>query len=161
MKSLIILLFTFFSTYNTNAQTESETIDFLNSMLSTYTSPMTSNTAYYKISTAIDQDSKSKIIIFDYYVSNGFKATYKFHPIHVNAVTTFRAPNGNLCLKIISPKSVIKTTYNDETEKYSYGNFIQMAMSGNDEDIYRIQKGIMHLLKLNNSKLVDNNLFKD
>lgn len=66
MKKIGILFICFFSIINlSNAQTEKETIDFLNAKLSAYGAPMGNDAVSFRISTPIDPRSNKKIIQID------------------------------------------------------------------------------------------------
>lgn len=171
IKSIIFtLLFFQFSVSKSNAQTEKETIDFLNTMFVTYCTPMPDNPfthqaapMKYIVSTKIDPDSNSKVIVFDCYVSNRMLSTYLFHPKSINSITiTPNEYNSTIfVLRILNKDGTVKYIPFDHKEDYSYKDFIQIPMTTSLEKTNRVKKGIIHLLELNGVEFGNENLFKD
>lgn len=161
MKSFIYLLL-ILNSMTVYAQTEQETLDFLNSALAAYGSDMgfVGDKTKMQISTKIDSRSNKKALQFDFYTSSGLLSTSVVHPEHVNSVIEDRAPNGNLNLKMISPDGLVLKQYpgdTDQTFKYE----VRFVLNTSDEEVRRIKKGLLHLLKLNNAPLLNQELFKE
>lgn len=161
MKNILIIILVLFGSINTvNAQTESETIDFLNTMLVAHSTPLGTSPVYFKVNKMTDPLSNKKVIRIKMFVNNELFRTVRFHPEHISTVTTNRNEYGYSQLKIISPKGLILSFYeSDKIEKYEENKTI--ALNTTVEEVNRIKKAFIHLLKLNNAPLIDDNLFKN
>src|SRR5690554_6315266 len=101
MKKIGILLFCCITAINSlNAQSEEETIDFLNGKLSAFGAPMGTDAVSYRITTPIDPRSNKKIIQIDMIINQRLFQVSKVHPEDITNVETYRPENGNLCLKV-------------------------------------------------------------
>jgi len=77
----------------------------------------------------------------------------------MDQVAPNRAPNGNLCLKLISRLGLI-----GEKAPGKEGTFVsnfQIALATSDDEVYRIRNAINHLLKLKGAKIHSDDLFKN
>lgn len=156
MKKILTFIGIFLITININAQTESETIQFLNSKLALYTASMGDDPAYFKVKTGEDF---GKVILIDIIIGNSLLATIKFHCDQIDGMKTFRAGNGKLCLKIVSSQGLILNKYNGET-KETFRTEENIPLETTDEEVLRIKKAFEHLFKLNGFKPVNDELFK-
>ena len=156
----ILILFLTTAVCSSYAQSEEETIEFLNAKLSAYGAPMGNDPVSFKISMPIDSRSNKKILQIDMLVSQRLLETSKVHPEHINTVETYRPEYGNLCLKVVSAKGLILKKYSSETVERFYGD-IRLPLQTTDEEVLRVKKALLHLLKLNGASLIDDNLFKD
>lgn len=165
MKKLHLLFLLFILiTPNSYSQNEKETIDFLNSKLAIHTAPMVDFPMYIVLKTEFNSQTKRKVIIKETYSSSELFSVEQFYPEHINGIITFRAENGNLCLKIISNKMLIHKAYVERDNLKSDEMFIsesRIVLSTSDEEVYRIKKAFEHLLKLNGAVQVNDNLFKN
>jgi hypothetical protein len=141
---------------NVSAQTETETIDFINSKLGLYTASMMNAPAYFKVKTGEDG---GKVIIIDLYVSNSLLSSYRFHCNQIDGIITFKAGNGNLCLKLVSSKGLIINKYEDGT-KEEWRAEVNMPLQTSDEEVLRLKKAFDNLFKLNGFKPANDDLFK-
>ncbi len=159
-KFYLALFLNLFLLTNCNAQSEKETIDFLNDMFSSYSGNMSVNeTTNLQIRTEINPVSNRKLLVFDYFIQNELFATYKFNGEHINSLLFDRAPNGNLYVKIISSRNLILRKYAGESDQV-FESFIQQAFAkGADEEVQRIKKALIHLLKLNGAKFPNDQMF--
>jgi len=151
-------------TANLYSQNEKETIDFLNSKLAIHTVPFVHEPSYYVLKTEIDFQTKRKIIIKETYISQKLFSIEKIYPEHIDGIISFRPENGNLCLKIISNRGLIKRTFINrfnEKGKETFESETRLVLQTSDEEVYRIKKAFEHLLKLNGVKQANDNLFKD
>lgn len=161
MKNIGIAIICFITAINlTNAQSEEETIDFLNAKLSAYGAPMGNEPVSFKVSMTIDSRSNKKIIQIDMIINQRLFQTSKFHPEHISTVESYRPENGNLCLKVVSSKGMILKKYKSEDVERFYGD-IRLPLLTSDEEVIRVKKALLHLLELNNAPLIDDNLFKN
>jgi hypothetical protein len=160
MNKIIFSLLILFSINGVNAQTEKETIDFLNSMFTAYSPPMFNGPTKYSIRTEIDSRSTQKVIVIDLFVNNKLLETNKFHPIHITSISVSQAESGNFILKILSPERMILRKFSDENDE-TFQSFAQMPFTSSKDDTGRIRKALLHLLKLNGAKLIDENMFKN
>lgn len=151
-----ILIITQFITVK--AQTEAETIDFLNTMLTSYAASMSENPARIDIQTHQNKDSEklfSITLVMGDWISSSF-----FYPKDINNVIPFRAPNGNLCLKMISLNNQIFHKYSN-SDDITFEGEIRIVLRTDDKEVERIKKALIHLLKLNNAPIIDNKLFAE
>ena len=161
MRKIGILFLCYFTAINlSNAQTEKETIDFLNAKLSAFGAPMGNDAVSFRISTPIDSRSNKKIMQIDMIINQRLFQTSKVHAEHITNVETYRPENGNLCLKIISAEGMILKKYDSEDVERFYGD-IRLPLLTTDEEVLRVKKALLHLFKLNGAPLIDDNLFKD
>lgn len=161
MRKIGILFFCFITAINlSNAQSEKETIEFLNAKLSAFGAPMGNDAVSYRLSTPIDSRSNKKIIQIDMIINQRLFQISKVHPEHITNVETYRPENGNLCLKVISAKGMILKKYENEDVERFYGD-IRLPLLTTDEEVLRVKKALLHLFKINGSPLIDDNLFKD
>jgi hypothetical protein len=148
--------------FTVNAPSEQETLDFLNSALAAYGADMAfpGSKTKIQISTKIDSRSNKKVIQIYFYTTSGIFHTQTVHPEHVNAVIEERAPNGNLCLSMISPDGLVLKQYAGDKD-VTFHNEVRFPLAISDEEVRRIRKGLLHLLKLNNATFLNQELFKD
>jgi hypothetical protein len=152
-----ILLFCFFTAINLlNAQSEKETIDFLNAKLFAF-----EQNPSHKINTTIHPSLNKKVIQINGYW-NGLFVIYYILPEHKSTVESFRAPNGRLCLKVISNKgALLKRHKREDGVSIMLGGEIRFVLDTTEEEILRVKKGLIHLFKLNSGAIIEDNLFKD
>ena len=145
-----------------NTQTEQETLDFLNTALSAHGTDILYEGSKTKIQIGTNYDSrtKKKVLQFDFYTPNGLLYSARVQPEHVNTVFEKRALNGNLGLSLICAEghSLNKFT----TDKNStYCDEVSFVLSTTDEEVRKIRKGVLHLLKLNNAPLLNQKFLKE
>ena len=109
MKKDAILILCFFAAINfSTAQTESQTLNFLNSKLISHgTNFLDDIRLNHSVSTVIDSLSNKKAIQTSLILNDSEEGCYRFLPENVISIETERTPNGTLNLKIISPKKLI------------------------------------------------------
>lgn len=163
-KTITFLLFFIFS-FNVYSQTEKETINFLNSMLSVYVSPITSPSGVdqkgsFYIKTEIDPRSNQKILVFELSFDQKLFSVYKVHAKHINGVISDPDPTKYTYLELVSSQGVILRRWAGESDE-SFINQIRIPLLNSVKEVEQIKKAITHLLKLNGANLPDSNLFKD
>ncbi|MEO8254637.1 MAG: hypothetical protein ABI554_09670 [Flavobacterium sp.] len=155
---LFILLSNFLSS---NAQTEKETINFLNSMFDSYCTPMSMNeTATFNLTTQIESRSNKKILIFDQILNGKSFATYKIHPEHVSSIFSDLNRGKYTYIEIISNEGLILRKWTGESEE-TFQKEIRIPLTNSTDEVVRIKKALTHLLKINGKKIPDDNLFKN
>lgn len=161
MKKHITMLFLCFFAINNfiTAQTESETIDFLNTKLTAFYVAVADTRFSFAVSTTIDSISNKKAIQIDLILDKEVDSYFKILPEDVSSIEKFRAPKGNLILKIISPKRLI--LFIVEGEETLYERECKLIFDTTDEEVLKIKKALEHLFILNGATLIDDNLFKD
>lgn len=161
MKKIVILFLCFFTIINfSSAQTEKETIDYLNAKFTAYGPIIMGHRLSYFISTPLDSISNKKVIQIDFVYSGEVGGYTKFFSENVTSIENSRAPNGNLNLIIISPKKLI-ASFVDGDDVEIFEREFKLVFSTTDEEVLKIKKALEHLLKLNGASLIDDNLFKD
>jgi hypothetical protein len=156
MKKLLTIIGFFLISININAQSEEETIQFLNSKLALYTSPMLNGQAYLSVRTG---DDYGKVILMDLFVDNELFNTIKFHCSQIDGIITFRSEKGRLCLQILSNKGLIVSKFEGYNETFVKER--KIPLSAPDDEVLRIKKAFEHLFNLNGLKSVNDNLFKN
>jgi hypothetical protein len=163
-KNIYILSFLFLS-FNLYSQTEKETINFLNSMLSVYVSPMSSPNGVdqkgsFNIRTEIDPRSNQKVLVFELSFDQKLFSVYKVHGKHINGLISCPDPTKYTYLELVSSKGLIIRRWADENEEV-FSNEIRIPLLNSIKEVEQIKKALTHLLKLNGANLPDTNLFKD
>lgn len=142
------------------SQNEEETINFINTKLTAHTASLPNNKFLFQFSTKKNDYNGKKEIVVEFFSNYKLSSTDIFYPEHINDVQMFRAENGNLCIKLISSRNMIIKKYtfeNNSTHNYE----LRIVLNTTDEEVNRIKKAIIHLLELNNAKLIDDNMFKN
>lgn len=144
------------------AQTEEETIKFLNTKFELYTTPLGGSKMLFKVKTT--GYSPNKTIIIELYSDFAMYSDYKLFStweFKTNQVTGIKEvtseDDGSLYLIIVSNKNQF---YNKSNDSYRYDNNINIAVNAPNQEVFRIKKAFEHLFKLNGFKDNDN-LFKD
>ena len=162
MKKDAILILCFFAAINfSTAQTESQTLNFLNSKLISHgTNFLDDIRLNHSVSTVIDSLSNKKAIQISLILNDSEEGCYRFLPENVISIETERTPNGTLNLKIISPKKLISFACVDK-EPIVYVREGPIILDTSDKEVQKIKKALEHLLIINGASLVDDDLFKD
>jgi len=152
----------FIMEFPTNDQTEQETLDFINIVLSADGTDILYEGSKTKMQISANYDSRTnkKVLQFDFYTPNGLLYSARVQPEHVNTVFEKRALNGNLGLSLICADghALNKLT----TDKNStYCDEVSFVLSTTDEEVRKIRKGVLHLLKLNNAPLLNQKFLKE
>lgn len=161
ISTLFICLF-LIATNSSNAQSEKETIDFLNAKLFTY-----HKNSFKEFSTTIHPRLNKKVIqVNTVWEPNELIQIDYLLPEHKNTVEEFRAPAGNLCLIVKSDKDSFKNQYKREDGVgITFGGWngeIRICLdTTNEEEIIRVKKALLHLFKLNSKEIIKDNLFKN
>ena len=158
-KSLLFILFFTFS-LNLFSQTEKETLNFLNSMLSVYVSPMGEQKGSFFIKTEIDSRSNQKVLVFELSFDQKLFSVYKVHGKHINGIISDSDPTKYTYLELVSSKGLILRRWADENEE-TFNTEIRIPLLNSVKEVEQIKKGLIHLLKLNGAVLPNNDLFKD
>jgi len=148
------LFFLLFISLHCFSQTEKETVEFINTKFAENYAELI-GPAIWKVNTKT-ADAKKEIIIT--LSCNGSTTTYLINPKNINSITTYKAPAGNMNIKIISLTNSIKK---DAFKSTSFENEINIVLKGSDEEIIRIKKGLIHLFKLYGSSFANDDLFKE
>lgn len=155
IRHLPVLIFLICSTFSFS-QSENETLSFLNTKLASYSSPLGYSPVVWRFSSIKDQP---KHLMVDMIVSNKPFAKYIIDSEALEEVAPNRAPNGNLCLKLVSPLGLIMKRYTDEEMELT--DNIQLALETSDEEVHRIRRAIIHLLELKGAKFPSDDLFRN
>lgn len=165
MKKNIYLLLFFTFSFNLYSQTEKETINFLNSMLSVYVSPMTSPNGVdqkgrFYIKTEIDPRSNQKVLVFELSFDQKLFEVCKVHGKHINGIISDSDPGKYTYIELISSKGLILKRWADESDEF-FKNELRIPLLNSVKEVEQIKKALTHLLKLNGADLPNTNLFKD
>lgn len=151
-KIFIIILLS--SLINCYSQSENETIDYLNKMLSSYTFKI--NESARMIIKIRESNKRSANLEFETYYDNQLFVTEKFNTRDIDCIKTIK-PLGVFCIQIVSFKNLIQEKYPDEKNS-NYRNELRILLDTNDEEIYsKIKKALEHLLTIKGAKLIHNN----
>ena len=160
--STLIVCFFLIATNSSNAQSEKETIEFLNTKLFNYHKDyfmVFSTTIHPRLNKKVIQVNTvwdpNKLIQIDYLL-----------PEHKNIVEVLRAPAGNFCLIVKSDKDSFKNQYKTEdgvgiTFGGWHGEIRICLFQTNEEETIRVKKALLYLFKLNSKELNEDNLFKN
>jgi hypothetical protein len=161
MKFLFLFIAIFQISIKCNAQTEKETIVFLNSMFDSYCTPMSMNeTATFNITTQIESRSNKKILVFEQIFNGKLFATYKVHPEHISSLFSDSSRGKYTYIEIISNEGLILRKWAGESEE-TFQREIRIPLTNSTDEVVRIKKAITHLLKINGKKFPDDDLFKN
>lgn len=141
-------------------QTEEETLSFLNTKLAAHATPLVNTRVDYKVSTYFNPVLKKYAINLKVYLDKELGQSLQFYPESITDVVTDRAPNGNLGIKIICPQGLIESRFPLQTKKsLKSKHFIPLQTT--DDEVERIQKGFIHLFKLFNAPIVNQDIFRN
>src|SRR5690606_10868607 len=140
------------------SQTKEETIDWLNEMMDEYTKPYP--LGKFSISIYNDPNYGEMIIIKKYiYILTGTTKYYSFLPQTIKDVkvtSKYRTTSDFKDIEFVSKGTTIYDLQTKELKKY-----VEILWDGPLEELYRVQKGIIHLLELMGNKIEDRDLFKN
>lgn len=160
MKKTLTLICILFVISFSNAQTEKETIDFLNSMFSTHMNTFGGMNGL-TIKSEIDSNSKNKEFIIEILVDNRLFEISRFSPKNINSIITNPEPSNEYrYIEIISSKNSIFQSYPNLKET-NYTNRLRLNFTTDSDELNRIKKALMHLMKLNGASFPNQNLFKN
>lgn len=165
MKKNIYLFLFFTFSFNLYSQTEKETIEFLNSMLSVYVSPMPSlngvdQKGSFYIKTEIDHRSNQKVLVFELSFDQELFKVCKVHGKHINGIISDSDPGKYTYIELISSQRLILQRWADESDEF-FENELRIPLLNSVKEVEQIKKALTHLLKLNGANLPNTNLFKD
>lgn len=160
MKKTLTLICVVFAISFSNAQTEKETITFLNSMFSTYMNNFGGMNGL-TIKSDLDSKSKNKEFIVEILVDNRQFEVSKFSAKSINSVITNPERSDNYrYIEIISNTNSIFQSYPNSNES-KFINRLRLNFISNSDDLNRIKKALIHLMKLNGASFPDQDLFKN
>ena len=160
MKKTLTLICIIFTISFSNAQTEKETIDFLNSMFSTYMNTFGGMNGL-TIKSEIDSNSKNKEFIIENLVDNRLFEISRFSPKNINSIITNPEPSNEYrYIEIISIKNSIFQSYPNLKES-NYTNRLRINFTTNFDELNRIKKALVHLMKLNGASFPNQSLFNN
>lgn len=160
MKKTLTLICIIFAISFSNAQTEKETIDFLNSMFSSYMNTFGGMNGL-TIKSGIDSKSKNKEFIVEILVDNRQFEISRFSPKNINSIITNPEPSDEYrYIEIISSKNSIFQSY-PGSNKSNYISRVRLNFTTNSDELNRIKKALIHLMKLNGASFPSQDLFKN
>ena len=155
--SLLFILLTSFSF----SQTEERTIQFLNSMLYSHSTPMVNSPVVWKVDKydTEGEEGYEKWIQLNMIISNELVSQHFIDCMMIDDVIINRAPNGNAGIEFVSRLGFIVQKYVGENPKMV--NKLTVPLQTSDNNVNRIRKAFKHLLKLNGNKFPSDELFND
>lgn len=143
-----------------HAQTEKETIDFLNSMFATHMNHF-GGMSDLTIKSELDTKSKNKEFIIEILADNKIFEINRFNAKNINSVITDPSPNDEYrYIELISIKNSILQSYPSSNQS-KFINRLRLNFKTSSEELNRIKKGLIHLMKLNGAPFPNQDLFKN
>ncbi len=163
MKKIIPLFLLLFLVSVCNAQTEKETITFLNKMFAMHPGTLsTGNKLKLKISKRTDTDSNKRLFVFTQSFNNEDVYNFVFNAKDISVVNTKKIDKNNIALQIVSSDELITVeSVRHYTSTHTASFFEQPLTGGIENEAKRIKKALIHLFKINGAKFTNENLFKN
>ncbi|MBL7970138.1 MAG: hypothetical protein JNL03_01350 [Prolixibacteraceae bacterium] len=159
LKLLLAIVISFVS-LTTFSQTKEETIDWLNTKFIECKLQIPGLEHINKIAIKLNNAKEPMLLFYVPYI----KSYNMVNPKDIARLYTERAPNGNLNINVISKeRRILQGTINTNTLEpvdYVFVDNFSLLLEGPDEEIYRLKKGIEHLITLLGGKIQEDNLFK-
>lgn len=146
MRKIILIIILFSSSINCYSQSEKQTIDYLNDMLSVYLTKTISDSARMEIK-VLQSSKRNATLQFETYYDNQLFVTEKFNTKDIDAIKIIK-PLGVFCIQLVSSRSLIQEKFPDE-DSSNYRNEVRILLdTDNEHEVLKIKKAIEHLLTM-------------